>query len=265
MLAKKWAEWVMNHRISSILLVVISALILGAGGKDAEFSANQRDFFKADDANLAKLIKIEDAYNSDKNVMVLVEPSNNNVFSPDALNAIKQLTEFGWEVPYSQRVESLSNHLYTQVEEDDLYVEYLVENVEELTPQELKKRRQYAINKAGVKDYLITESGDISLVNIILNIPAENGGEAAMEVVRIVREYVENINQQYPDIHFRVVGGVPVEVSLPEIVQEDGRTIFPFALILVFAFLMLVLRDVVGNIVCITTCAERLGRSGARW
>lgn len=254
MLAKKWAEWVMNHRISSILLVVISALILGAGGKDAEFSANQRDFFKADDANLAKLIKIEDAYNSDKNVMVLVEPSNNNVFSPDTLNAIKQLTEFGWEVPYSQRVESLSNHLYTQVEEDDLYVEYLVENVEELTPQELKKRRQYAINKAGVKDYLITESGDISLVNIILNIPAENGGEAAMEVVRIVREYVENINQQYPDIHFRVVGGVPVEVSLPEIVQEDGRTIFPFALILVFAFLMLVLRDVVGNIVCITTC-----------
>lgn len=254
MLAKKWAEWVMNHRITSIVLVVLGALILGAGGKDAEFSANQRDFFKQGDANLAKLVKIEDAYNSDKNVMVLVEPHDKNVFSPNSLKAIQQLTDFGWQVPYSQRVESLSNHLYTQVTEDELFVEYLVEDVSQLSKQELQKRRDYAVEKVGVKDYLITREGDLSLVTIILNLPTDRSGEAAVEVVQYVRDYIAQMNQQYPEIDFRVVGQVPFEVSLPEIVQQDGATIFPFATVLVFGFLMLVLRDVIGNIVCLATC-----------
>lgn len=254
MLAKKWAEWVMNHRITSIVLVVLGALILGAGGKDAEFSANQRDFFKQGDANLAKLVKIEDAYNSDKNVMVLVEPHDKNVFSPNSLKAIQQLTDFGWQVPYSQRVESLSNHLYTQVTEDELFVEYLVEDASQLSKQELQKRRDYAVEKVGVKDYLITREGDLSLVTIILNLPTDRSGEAAVEVVQYVRDYIAQMNQQYPEIDFRVVGQVPFEVSLPEIVQQDGATIFPFATVLVFGFLMLVLRDVIGNIVCLATC-----------
>ncbi|MEN8671231.1 MAG: hypothetical protein ABF318_19045, partial [Ketobacter sp.] len=100
----------MNHRFTSMALVVLGALLLGMGAKDAQFSANQRDFFKPDDKNLNDLIRIEEDYTSDKNVMVLVEPHSGNVFTPDTLKAIQQLTEFGWSIPHSQRVESLSNH-----------------------------------------------------------------------------------------------------------------------------------------------------------
>ena len=253
MLARQWAKWVMNHRIASIVLVVLGALLLGMGGKDAQFSANQRDFFKPTDQHLNNLIQIENDYTSDKNVMVLVEPRNKNIFSPDALRAIQQLTEFGWSIPYSQRVESLSNHLYTRVDGDELMVEFLVEDVNALSPQELLARKRYATHKTGVKDYLITRDGDLSLVSVILNFPEQDSGQAAMEVVEYVRNHVATIRQQYPDIDFRVVGGVAVETSLPAIVQQDGRTIFPFALILVFAFLTFTLRDLIGNVACIAT------------
>jgi len=252
-LARQWAKWVMNHRIASIMLVVLGALLLGMGGKDAQFSANQRDFFKPTDQNLNNLIKIEQDYTSDKNVMVLVEPRNKNIFSPNALRAIQQLTEFGWSIPYSQRVESLSNHLYTRVDGDELMVEFLVEDVNALSPQELLARKRYATQKTGVKDYLITRDGDLSLVSVILNFPEQDSGQAAVKVVEYVRDYVATIDQQYPDIDFRVVGGVAVETSLPAIVQQDGRSIFPFALILVFAFLSFTLRDLIGNLACIAT------------
>ena len=70
-LAKIWAKWVMNHRFTSMALVVLGALLLGMGAKDAQFSANQRDFFKPDDKNLNNLIRIEEelgraAYNGRK-------------------------------------------------------------------------------------------------------------------------------------------------------------------------------------------------------
>lgn len=243
----------MNHRISSMVIVILGALLLGMGAKDAQFSANQRDFFKPDDKNLNDLIQIEDDYTSDKNVMVLVEPHNQNVFTPNTLKAIQELTEFGWSIPYSQRVESLSNHLYTRVNGDELTVDFLVDDVAALSPQDLLERKRYATSKAGVKDYLITRDGDLSLVSVILNFPAEDDGQAAVKVVEYVHEYVDQLRQQYPDIDFRVVGGVAVETSLPAIVQDDGRTIFPFALILVFLFLTLTLRDLVANIACIVT------------
>lgn len=267
MLARAWAKWVMNHRIISILLVIISALVLGAGAHKAEFSANQRDFFKPDDINLRKLIDIEDQYNSDKNVAILVQPQDGNAFSRTALRAIQLLTEFGWQVPHSQRVESLTNHLYNQIQGDELYVEYLVEDLESLSDQELQKRKQYAINKKGVRDFLISREGDLALVSIVLNMPEHDSGQASIDVVQYVRDYVAQIQQQYPTLTFRVVGAVPIEVSLPEIVQEDGKSIFPFATVLVFGFLMFVLRDVIGNIVCIITCFVSImaGMGGVLW
>ncbi|MGB1058674.1 MAG: efflux RND transporter permease subunit [Ketobacter sp.] len=267
MLAKIWAKWVMNHRFTSIALVVLGALLLGMGAKDAQFSANQRDFFKPDDKNLNDLIRIEEDYTSDKNVMVLVEPHSGNVFTPDTLKAIQQLTEFGWSIPHSQRVESLSNHLYTRVNGDELTVDFLVDDVDALSPQDLLERKRYATGKTGVKDYLVTRDGGLSLVSVILNIPEEDNGQAAVDVIDTVHQYVDRLQQQYPAIDFRVVGGVAVETSLPAIVQEDGRTIFPFALVLVFLFLTFTLRDLVANLACIVTAllAIMAGMGAVLW
>lgn len=254
MIAKHFAAWVMNHRITSIVLVVSAAIALGLGGINAEFSANQRDFFRSTDVNLNNLIKIEDEFTSDKNVLLLVEPKDKNIFSNATLAAIQEITEFGWQVPYSQRVESITNHLHTQVDGDELLVEYLVDEDLQNTPEQLQTKKSYAVDKIGVRDYLITREGDMSLVSITLNLPVENSGPAAIEVVEFVRAKINELNDTYPDIDFRVLGSVVLEVSLPEIVQSDNETIFPLATLIVFTFLIFVLRDLVGNIVAITTC-----------
>ena len=243
----------MDHRISSILLTVLGSVILGMGSWGAQFSADQRDFFKPSNQHLRDLIQIEEAYTSDKNVMILVEPASGDVFDRNVLRAIQALTEFGWTIPYSQRVESLTNHLYNRVQGDELQVEPLVEDLSALSDADLKERREYATSKPGVRDYLITPDADLSLVAVILNFPESNGGQAAVEVMRYVRDFVQQLQQQYPAINFRIVGGVAVETTLPDIVQQDGQTIFPFALVLVFLFLTFTLRDLIGNLACIAT------------
>ena len=252
MISKRVAHWVMNHRIACILLVVIASLFLGYGGVDAEFSANQRDSFKPTDPNLLNLIAIEEEFTSEKTIYVLLEPLNKDVFSASVLAAIGEVTDFGWEVPFSQRVESITNHPYTQVRGDDLFVEHLISDG--LSDVELTKRKQYALEKVGVRDYLIARDGALSLVSITLNLPSDKSAAAAVEAVSFVKAEAARLRKAYPDIQFRVLGSVVMEVSMPEIVQADSQTVIPLATLIVFLFMALMLRDLVGNIAAMITC-----------
>ncbi|OUS32545.1 hypothetical protein A9Q99_00280 [Gammaproteobacteria bacterium 45_16_T64] len=251
-ISKHVAQWVMNHRITSIVSVLIATIILGVGAIDAKFSANQRDSFRADDTNLLNLIEIEEEFTSEKNIFILLEPENKDIFSENSLNAIKDVTDLGWKVPYSQRVESVTNHIYTQVDGDDLLVEYLIDG--ELSDNEITKRKNYALEKVGVRDYLVTREGDLSLVSITLNLPLENSADAAISTVNHVKDTVFELRAKYPNIRFRILGSVVMEVSMPEIVQEDSETVIPLATLIVFIFMALILRDIVGNIAAMLTC-----------
>ncbi|MCG8315990.1 MAG: hypothetical protein MI976_22485, partial [Pseudomonadales bacterium] len=144
------ARWIMNHPKTHMAWVVIFALVLGAGGHNPQFSANQRDSFQTNDPNLLNLIAIEEEFSSEKNIFILIEPDSQNVFGDSELQVIREITDLGWKIPYSQRVESMTNHLYTTVVEDDLSVSYLFE--EELDTTELAKRKSYALTKDGLHD-----------------------------------------------------------------------------------------------------------------
>jgi len=242
----------MNHRITCIVLVVLASLVMGYGGVNAEFSANQRDSFKSTDANLLKLISIEEEFSSEKTIYILLEPDNKDVFSPRNLKAIQSVTAFAWTVPFSQRVESITNHMYTQVMGDDLSVEHLIDG--ELPANEVLKRKAYALKKSGVRDYLVAREGDFALVSITLNLP-DDSAQAAANTVKFVKDKVNLLKKEYPEIRFRTLGSVVMEVSMPEIVQADSETVIPIAMLIVFVFMTLALRDVVGNIAAMVTCS----------
>ncbi len=242
----------MNHRITCIVLVILASIVMGYGGVNAEFSANQRDSFKSTDANLLKLISIEEEFSSEKTIYILLEPDNKDVFDPSNLKAVQSITDFGWTVPFSQRVESITNHLYTQVMDDDLSVEHLIDG--ELPANEVLKRKAYALEKSGLRDYLVARKGDIALVSITLNLP-DDSAQAAANTVTFVKDKVGLLKKEYPEIRFRTLGSVVMEVSMPEIVQADSETVIPIAMLIVFVFMVLVLRDVVGNIAAMVTCS----------
>jgi len=105
------------------------------------------------------------------------------------------------------------------------------------------------------------------LISVTLNLPSSNSAKAAIEVVDHVKAGIEDIRQHYPDIDFRVLGAVVMEVSIPKIVQEDGKTTFPIATLIVFLFLTIVLKDLVGNIIALTTSflAITAGMGGVLW
>ena len=56
----------------------------------------------------------------------VLAPADGMVFTPETLSAVEWLTEQAWQIPYSIRVDSVTNFQHTYAEGDDLIVEDLV-------------------------------------------------------------------------------------------------------------------------------------------
>ena len=67
------------------------------------------------------------------------------MFTREALAAIEELTEASWQVPYSSRVNSMTNHQHIEAEGDDLLVLPLVENAASLSDADIERVRNIAL------------------------------------------------------------------------------------------------------------------------
>nr|VFJ96091.1 MAG: 5'-nucleotidase, C-terminal domain [Candidatus Kentron sp. LFY] len=87
-----------------------------------------RVFFSEDNPQLQAFDNLEKNYTQDDNVIFLLVPRDGRVFTRQTLMAVEQLTEMAWQIPYSIRVDSISNFQHTQARGDDPVVADLVRN-----------------------------------------------------------------------------------------------------------------------------------------
>ncbi len=92
------------------------------------FNNDTRVFFSDQNPQLKALEALENTYTKTTGVIFVIAPKNKNVFTHKALTATKELTNASWEMPFSNRVDSIANYQHTQVDEDELIVQGLVEN-----------------------------------------------------------------------------------------------------------------------------------------
>ncbi|MBJ6867062.1 Fis family transcriptional regulator, partial [Vibrio cholerae] len=76
-------------------------------------------FFSQDNPDLVAFEAIENKYNSNDSVLIVVHPKLGDVFQPEVLQAVLELTDYAWQTPHSYRVDSISNYQYTYAKNDD--------------------------------------------------------------------------------------------------------------------------------------------------
>ncbi len=86
----------------------------------------------------------------------MIAPDSREVFTPEILKLIQNLTVDSWQVPYSSRVDSLANYQHTEAVEDDLLVEDLLYEEHELTPERIAKVKNIALTEPVLKNALIS-------------------------------------------------------------------------------------------------------------
>ncbi|HBY84472.1 MAG TPA: RND transporter, partial [Colwellia sp.] len=145
-----------------VILVCITFMVLaGTGAQKLEFKNDYRVFFSEENPQLTAFESMQKVYNKSDNVSFVVVPKDGNVFTAEHLAALKVLTKESWQVPYSTRVDSVTNFQYTYAEEDDMIVEDLVMSTKNLTSEKLEKIKQIAISEPLLVNKIISQTGHV--------------------------------------------------------------------------------------------------------
>ena len=142
---ERYARWVTEHKwfvlFSSLLLIAAA----GYGGKNLTFSSDYRAFFSEGNPQLAAFDLLQTTYTKTDNVFIVLAPKSQNAFDRNTLNAVMELTDKAWLLPFTTRVDSLANYQHTTAEEDDLTVADLLEGYPDLSTTQIDQIKTIAI------------------------------------------------------------------------------------------------------------------------
>lgn len=262
-LVSKLSFFVTNHPWWVIFFSILFVTGLTIGVKNLEFKSDYRVYFSEDNPQLQAFDAIQETYSKRDNVLFVIEPVNGEIFTQTNLKAIIELTEKSWQIPYSSRVDSITNFQHTISKDDDLIVNDLISSADSLTGQDLEYFKQVAVNEPLLVNRLISKTGHVSGVNVTIQLPSKDVQES-LKVVTKAREIAEGIETKYPNIKLHLTGIVMMENAFTEASLNDNATLIPVMYALVLLVLLLCLRSIISTLtVVILILVSTLASMGA--
>lgn len=229
-----YANYVIRWRWPILALLVLMVLGAASGGRFLGFSSDYRVFFSPDNPQLQAFEELQERYDRADNVLFVLSPKNEEVFTQETLEVVQSMTEKAWQTPYSIRVDSITNFQHTDVEGDDLVVRDLVPVGISLTEQQLGEARSIALDEPLLRNRLINDKGSVTGINVTVNLPGETLGEVP-EVAAFARQLAAAIEIAHPDVSVHTTGMVMFNSAFGENTRGDLTRLIPlmFAVVII--------------------------------
>ena len=247
----KYTDFILRWRYVVVLVTFAGIIALAAGGKNLVFTNDYRYFFSEDNPQLLEFETLQNTYTKNDNIYIMLEPKQGDVFNKEFLTALKELTEASWQVPYSIRVDSITNFQHTYAESDDLIVLDLVDKAEELSDADISYIKQVALSEPLLVHRLVSASSDAVGVNITIELPGKNEITEGPEVVHFAREMVAKFEQENPEINVYTTGIVIMNNAFPEASIKDMQSLIPLAFLAIIIGLVFFLKSLTGTVITV--------------
>ena len=248
MTVDRFSELVVARRWLVILAAVVAVLALAYGGRFLSFRADTREFFSQDNPLVVALEAHENTYTKDDHLMFVLAPKDGNVFTREVLAAVEELTEASWQIPYSSRINSLTNFQQIEAEGDDLRVFPLVEDASSLSEGDIERIRQIALASPQLSGRLLSEDGAVTAVFAALPSKPSGDIETALQIATYARELGVAFEERHPLIDLHVTGSVMFDAAFVEVPQREMQYMVPLMLLLLLLAVGLGLRSLWGAI-----------------
>ncbi|EOS8553188.1 RND family transporter [Vibrio vulnificus] len=225
--------------IISLMAIVATAM----GAKNLYFRGDYNIFFDGSNAQLQAFDEIQTTFAKTDNIALVLAPKSGDVFDQRTLTQIQEMTEQAWQVPYSSRVDSLANYQHTEAVDDDLLVEDLLYQSYPLTAERIAKVRAVAMSEPLLVNALVSEKGDVAVINITMQMPGVDETAEVNEVVAYVEQMLSHYRAEYPDVTIYKAGIIAMNHSFAMAAQNDSATLVPTMLLVILVFLTLMLRS----------------------
>ncbi len=232
----RWRWWLFS-------LALLALGLSAAGGRYIGFSNDYRVFFSKENPQLLAFEELQNTYTKSDNVLFVLEPSDGRVFTPQTLAAVEWLTRQAWQIPYSIRVDSVTNFQHTRAQGDDLIVEDLVRGANELSAAQLQEIKRVALHEPLLVHRLVAPDGRVTGVNVTIQLPGLDPAAEGPQVVAFARGLATDLEARFPAIKVHLTGIVLLNNAFSENSMKDMSTLVPIMFAVIMLFLVVLLRS----------------------
>ena len=238
------SKFIINNRIVFIFSCLVLVLILGRGITSVVFDPDMERFFPKGHPATSLSYEIDETFIRTDNLVIAINAKNNSIFTKKTLSLIESLTEKSWTVPYSIRVDSLTNYSYVRSVDDDLLVEPFIENAVSLEDSFIKQREKIVEEEEIIFGSLISKDKKTTVISIIVDPPNPDANIKLIETVEYMLEYVDEAKSNHPELDIRVLGTPYQEYISPKMVLSEMPIVMPSMLLLILVSVFFLLRSV---------------------
>ncbi|MBF0454486.1 MAG: MMPL family transporter [Magnetococcales bacterium] len=257
---------ILRWRWLVVLLLLPLVGTLASGAKQLRFETDYRIFFSDDNPQMLAFDNLQNTYTKNDNVLFVLAPKDGKIFTSKMLRIVKDLTKASWQIPYSIRVDSVTNFQHTQAEGDDLLVADLVENPEKLTPAELEAIQAIALAEPMLINRIISPKVDVTGVNVTIQLAGKDQAKEVPEIAAFVEKMAEELRAAHPDLEVYLTGVTMMNNAFPTAAKHDMSTLVPIMFLVVIITLGLMLRSFSATfatvLVILFTVATTMGLTG---
>lgn len=226
-------EMIVKFRWFMAIGLFLFSMLAASGMQFLTFSNDSRMFFSKENPQLQALEELEKVYTKVENVLYILIPKSGNLFEKKSLAALEFLTEESWKIPFSSRVDSLSNYQHTQAFEDDLLVADLIRDADTLSDEEIARIKEIATTEPMLLHSLVDEKGSVTAININIIKPDDKNYDIK-DINRAAIELKELMETKYPFLEVYLTGGVMIDAAFGEAPERDMKALIP----IMFGFLL---------------------------
>jgi len=235
--------WISSTRSSVYLIyfVVATVLISAVGLKDLKLASDYKIFFDNNDKDLLRLEQIQQVYTKTENVFVMVEPPAGTVFDKTTLTLVHELTQKFWQVPFTTRVDSITNYSHSYAEGDDIVIEDFIYEREDIDADRIRFMEKEVLIEKDLLGKLVTVEGQFTAINLTTVLPGKDSKAENLAVNASVEAIIAEFKQQYPDYRFYTSGITTMNAAFLKVAKKDFVTLIPLMMVFVLVVAGLVL------------------------
>lgn len=243
-----YAEWVTTHPWRVIAFSVVVALGLSLGLSQLTFRSDNRIFFAEDNPELLALDKFERMYGRDDSLIFVVSARDGDLFTPQRLAAINELTDAAWRLPDVKRVDSLTNFQRASALGDDINIDQLARSGDPITPARAMQLKQEAAAEPLLVGRMLSKDAKQGLVAVDFRFQAVQASHQSEAAMKAAQQLSDNFAKAHPDLEVGLSGSIALDHAFVEASTFDTSVLLPAMLAVLLVIIVLSLRSGAGSI-----------------
>jgi len=240
-----YSRFILRHPWLVILASLFVVALAISGTKNLRFTNDYRYFFSEQNPYLNAFEELEKTYSSPDTILYVLQHKTDNATSPEALALIGDITEQGWQIPFSTRVDSITNFQNTRAIGDDLEVRDLVVEPNDVDAATSQYVEDVILAEPLLVNRLLAPDKRTSAILVSMRAPRDDQ-IATTSIVTKAREIQAQMREKYPDFKIELTGSQMLSNAFSEAAQGDIKTLTPLMFLIIAVVLYVTTRSVFG-------------------